>query len=152
MSSITVAGGAVNNIALRASHWRSVCQYKVHGPAARPIALGICRSGERAWLCSTTNRIGGLSVSTKCMALQHDQSLVVEQPPLAEGQNCVIVSLGSRGEYEFEQAMLDKTSCDIWTFDCSFDGDSLDGVRCGEGVGLWGFQARGPGLNPLRMR
>lgn len=30
------------------------------------------------------------------------------------------------GDYQFENAMLKATSCNLYTFDCTFDGQSVD--------------------------
>jgi hypothetical protein len=38
---------------------------------------------------------------------------------------CTIFSLGSRGDYSFEEAMLEATECDVHTFDCTLPGRSL---------------------------
>lgn len=40
-------------------------------------------------------------------------------------KGCVIYSLGSRNEYDFEEAMLENTPCLIHTFDCTVDGRSV---------------------------
>ena len=39
---------------------------------------------------------------------------------------CVIYSMGSEGDFSFERAMLAGSECDVFTFDCSFDGKSID--------------------------
>ena len=36
----------------------------------------------------------------------------------------MIYSLGSNGDYSFEQSMLEMTQCEIHTFDCTYDGVS----------------------------
>ncbi|KAF8055946.1 ARMC8 [Scenedesmus sp. PABB004] len=40
--------------------------------------------------------------------------------------DCVIYSMGSNGNFLFEEAMLRDTPCKVHTFDCTFDGRSLD--------------------------
>lgn len=39
---------------------------------------------------------------------------------------CVIFSLGSNGDFTFEESMLNSTQCLIHTFDCTFNGWSID--------------------------
>lgn len=41
---------------------------------------------------------------------------------------CLIFSLGSKGQYDFELGALSQTPCQIHTFDCTYDGAS-QGVR-----------------------
>ena len=36
--------------------------------------------------------------------------------------DCVILSLGSQGDYSFEMAMLNNTPCVVHTLDCTYDG------------------------------
>jgi len=43
-----------------------------------------------------------------------------------EGSTCIIYSLGSNGDFQFENAMLSATRCQVHTFDCTYDGHSLD--------------------------
>lgn len=38
---------------------------------------------------------------------------------------CVIYSLGSRQEYDFEESVLEETPCEVHTFDCTVEGKSL---------------------------
>ena len=45
-------------------------------------------------------------------------------PALAPG--CVIYSLGSNNEWDFEEAMLAETPCEIFTFDCTSDPPKVD--------------------------
>lgn len=40
-------------------------------------------------------------------------------------KGCVIYSLGSNLQYDFEEAMLAATPCEIHTYDCTADGKSL---------------------------
>eukprot|EP00775_Hariotina_reticulata_P004381 gene4381-4633_t len=42
---------------------------------------------------------------------------------------CLIYSLGSNGDYSFERDALNITQCDIHTFDCTYDGTSVDPQR-----------------------
>lgn len=42
---------------------------------------------------------------------------------------CIIYSLGSRMEFEFEEAMLRSTPCEVHTFDCTVAGRQLDPQR-----------------------
>lgn len=44
---------------------------------------------------------------------------------LLERDECVVFSLGSNGQYDFEEALLKETPCTIYTFDCTYDGISL---------------------------
>lgn len=39
---------------------------------------------------------------------------------------CVVVSLGSNGDFTFEQAILSAAPCQVHTFDCTYPGTSLD--------------------------
>ncbi|GAQ85040.1 hypothetical protein KFL_002180150 [Klebsormidium nitens] len=39
-------------------------------------------------------------------------------------EGCVILSLGSNGHFDFEDAMLENTPCEVHTFDCTYDGAS----------------------------
>ncbi|KAL4517156.1 hypothetical protein Ndes2526A_g00734 [Nannochloris sp. 'desiccata'] len=39
---------------------------------------------------------------------------------------CTIFSLGSNGDFSFENAMLEATPCKIFTFDCTVDGNSIN--------------------------
>lgn len=38
---------------------------------------------------------------------------------------CVVYSFGSNGDFQFETDILAKTSCLVYTFDCTYDGASL---------------------------
>ena len=38
----------------------------------------------------------------------------------------MIYSMGSEGDFSFERSMLASTKCDIFTFDCSYSGSSID--------------------------
>ena len=40
---------------------------------------------------------------------------------------CVVYSLGSNGDYSFENDVLRATKCDVHTFDCTYPGGSVDG-------------------------
>lgn len=40
------------------------------------------------------------------------------------GEGCIVFSLGSQGQYDFENSMLGNTPCEVHTFDCTFDGHS----------------------------
>jgi FkbM family methyltransferase len=40
-------------------------------------------------------------------------------------EKCVILSLGSNGQFDFEESMLQNTPCEVHTFDCTYDGNSL---------------------------
>lgn len=48
---------------------------------------------------------------------------------LEQQQECVVFSLGSRGDSSFEKDVLARTKCKIWTLDCTVDGTSLDPKR-----------------------
>lgn len=45
---------------------------------------------------------------------------------VASNTPCLIFSLGSRGDFSFEKAMLEATKCEVHTFDCTFSGTSLE--------------------------
>lgn len=45
--------------------------------------------------------------------------------PFAEGNDCVVYSLGSNNNYEFEEAILNTTGCNVYTFDCTVKGRSI---------------------------
>jgi hypothetical protein len=45
---------------------------------------------------------------------------------LLERKNCVVFSLGSNGQFDFEVDILESTDCLVYTFDCTYDGKSLD--------------------------
>eukprot|EP00775_Hariotina_reticulata_P000751 gene751-biopygen1496 len=47
----------------------------------------------------------------------------------AQTVGCVIYSMGSNGDYQFEDSMLASTKCEIHTFDCTYDGTSRDVKR-----------------------
>ena len=38
--------------------------------------------------------------------------------------DCIVFSLGSNGQYDFERDLLGSTECKIYTFDCTYDGVS----------------------------
>jgi hypothetical protein len=42
---------------------------------------------------------------------------------------CIIYSVGSNGDFSFEQSVLQHTRCDVFTFDCTYAGSSVDGSR-----------------------
>ena len=39
---------------------------------------------------------------------------------------CTVFSLGSNGDFTFEESILNSTQCLIHTFDCTFNGSSID--------------------------
>ncbi|WIA07989.1 hypothetical protein OEZ85_007461 [Tetradesmus obliquus] len=39
-------------------------------------------------------------------------------------KDCIIYSLGSNGDFKYEQEMLSKTSCRLFTLDCTYNGTS----------------------------
>ncbi|WPT12164.1 hypothetical protein PSENEW3n2_00003822 [Picochlorum sp. SENEW3] len=43
---------------------------------------------------------------------------------IVKKKDCVVFSLGSNGQYGFEKDLLESTECDIFTFDCTYDGVS----------------------------
>jgi hypothetical protein len=49
--------------------------------------------------------------------------------PGLQRPGCVVVSLGSNGDFTFEQAVLERTRCDVHTYDCTYDGASLQPGR-----------------------
>ncbi|KAI8104004.1 hypothetical protein M9434_002273 [Picochlorum sp. BPE23] len=70
----------------------------VHCPSGQKMMKRVGNSGEGGkWLCDE----------------------------LLQKDSCVIFSLGSNGQYDFEKALLEKTRCDIYTFDCTYNGRSL---------------------------
>lgn len=42
-----------------------------------------------------------------------------------DSQPCVVYSFGSNGDFRFESDVLKNTLCDVYTFDCTYDGKSL---------------------------
>jgi hypothetical protein len=55
--------------------------------------------------------------------------LLCPLPNLAQSEDCVVVSMGSRGDYSFESAILNTTRCHVHTYDCTYRGKSLDPAR-----------------------
>lgn len=49
--------------------------------------------------------------------------------PLSPPDNCVVYSLGSANNYQFEDAILKQTNCRVYTYDCTIDGRSIDTSR-----------------------
>lgn len=49
----------------------------------------------------------------------------LKRPAEASSQPCVIYSLGGNRQTEFEQAMIDATSCEVFQFDCTVDAASM---------------------------
>eukprot|EP00775_Hariotina_reticulata_P007265 gene7265-7478_t len=47
----------------------------------------------------------------------------------AQTLDCIIYSMGSNGDYQFEDSMLTSTKCQIHTFDCTYNGTSRDPQR-----------------------
>eukprot|EP00890_Picochlorum_soloecismus_P003932 jgi/Picsp_1/453/NSC_00451-R1_protein len=43
---------------------------------------------------------------------------------LLQREDCVVFSLGSNGQYDFERSLLTHTPCKIYTFDCTYKGKS----------------------------
>ncbi len=43
---------------------------------------------------------------------------------LLKKKDCVVFSLGSLGQYDFERDLLASTECNIYTFDCTYNGKS----------------------------
>lgn len=70
-----------------------------------------CPNGPTEW-------IGGGGEGSKKLCAQ-----VLDQP------GCVIYSLGSNGNFKFEEAMMKATTCEIHTLDCTCTGESLDGKQ-----------------------
>jgi hypothetical protein len=52
--------------------------------------------------------------------------LLCPVPHLMQSQSCVVVSMGSNGNYEFEASILNMTNCHIHTYDCTYSGKSID--------------------------
>lgn len=46
-------------------------------------------------------------------------------PALAGDEGCVVYSLGSNGQFEFELEMVARTPCTVHTFDCTLDAATL---------------------------
>ena len=44
---------------------------------------------------------------------------------LTRSRNCVVYSLGSKLDYSFEQDILQRTNCQVVTFDCNVEGTSV---------------------------
>lgn len=42
---------------------------------------------------------------------------------------CVIFSMGSEGDFSFEEAVLSSTACKVYTFDCTYAGRSIHAER-----------------------
>ncbi|GBF97879.1 hypothetical protein Rsub_10234 [Raphidocelis subcapitata] len=42
---------------------------------------------------------------------------------------CLVYSLGSNGDYSFEADILKRTPCDVHSFDCTFNGSSIQPAR-----------------------
>jgi hypothetical protein len=45
---------------------------------------------------------------------------------LLAAPGCTVYSLGSNNDYTFERSILDSTSCQVITFDCTVDGSRID--------------------------
>lgn len=45
--------------------------------------------------------------------------------PFEQGDMCIVYSLGSNNNYQFEEAILNTTDCYIYTFDCTVEGRSI---------------------------
>ncbi|KAL4855480.1 Initiation-specific alpha-1 [Chlorella vulgaris] len=48
---------------------------------------------------------------------------------IAETPNCVVYSVGSNGQFDFEASILSMTNCSVHTFDCTYNGSSIDNRR-----------------------
>ena len=46
---------------------------------------------------------------------------------LLQTEDCVVFSLGSNGQFDFEVDILETTDCLVYTFDCTYDGTDIDG-------------------------
>lgn len=44
---------------------------------------------------------------------------------LNQSHSCVVVSVGSNGDYQFEAAILRATRCQVHTYDCTYNGTSI---------------------------
>lgn len=44
---------------------------------------------------------------------------------LLDHPDCVVFSLGSSGQFDFELDILQRTECDVYTFDCTYNGRSI---------------------------
>ena len=49
----------------------------------------------------------------------------IELIPNAPEQPCVVYSIGSNNQWDFEESLYDKTNCSVFTFDCTCDGSNL---------------------------
>lgn len=101
----------------RVNDWRidvaeSVHQHERWKVGMGPIEWHLCKSVDRIrppvtklhyeqkWICALSD-------------LKHQSSNGTMDPP------CNIVSIGSNGQWEFEETMVSKTSCQTHTFDCT---------------------------------
>ncbi|KAI3432632.1 hypothetical protein D9Q98_004178 [Chlorella vulgaris] len=48
---------------------------------------------------------------------------------IAETPNCVVYSIGSNGQFDFEASILSSTNCSVHTFDCTYNGSSINNER-----------------------
>ena len=48
---------------------------------------------------------------------------------MLQEEGCVVFSLGSNGQYDLELDLLARTPCHVYTFDCTYDGESQDPRR-----------------------
>ncbi|KAL4425792.1 hypothetical protein ABPG75_009808 [Micractinium tetrahymenae] len=73
--------------------------------------------------CSRGNgslaRLGGADDGGKFIC----PSEALEQP------GCVVYSLGSAGNFDFEEEVLKSTPCEVHSFDCTYDGADLPGYK-----------------------
>ena len=53
---------------------------------------------------------------------------------LLQHPGCVIYSFGSNGDTSFEETMLEKTKCSVWTFDPTLDASNLAKVNAVAGL------------------
>ena len=55
--------------------------------------------------------------------------LVCLDAVVAGKQNCTVYSLGSNGQFDFEESILKQTNCTVHTFDCTSAPKQLDPAR-----------------------
>ena len=54
-----------------------------------------------------------------------DVSALKAAPGKGGTERCAVYSLGSNGDYAFEEDMLNNTNCEVHTFDCTYKGHSI---------------------------
>ena len=84
----------------------------------RPSSIfGSCARRPRT--CSHASPSGGKLMNGEMDGMKY----LCRVPP--SDPNCTVFSLGSAGDYSFEEAILNSTMCTVHTFDCSIQGASI---------------------------